>query len=50
LLKQIAPSVTRAAVIRDPAVASGQWGAIHTAAPAIGVDVSPVNVRDAGAI
>ncbi len=52
LLKQIAPGVTRAAVIRDPAVASGigQWGAIHTAAPAIGVDVSPVNVRDAGEI
>ena len=30
--------------------ACSQWGAIHTAAPAIGVDVSPVNVRDAGEI
>jgi ABC-type uncharacterized transport system substrate-binding protein len=52
LLKQIAPGVTRAAVIRDPAIAAGigQWGAIHTAAPAIGVEVSPVNVRDAGEI
>jgi ABC-type uncharacterized transport system substrate-binding protein len=52
LLKQIAPGVTRAAVIRDPAITSGigQWGAIQTAAPAIGVEVSPVNVRDAGEI
>ncbi len=49
LLKQIAPGVTRAAVIRDPAIIAGigQWGAIHTAAPAIGVEVIPVNVRDA---
>jgi ABC-type uncharacterized transport system substrate-binding protein len=49
LLKQIAPGVTRAAVIRDPAIIAGigQWGAIQTAAPAIGVEVSPVNVRDA---
>jgi putative ABC transport system substrate-binding protein len=52
LLRQIAPSVTRAAVIRDPAIIAGigQWGAIQTAAPAIGVEVSPVNVRDAGEI
>ena len=52
LLKQIAPGVTRAAVIRDPAIASGigQFGAIHSAAPSIGVEVSPVNVRDAGEI
>jgi putative tryptophan/tyrosine transport system substrate-binding protein len=52
LLKQIAPGVTRAAVIRDPAIIAGigQWGAIHTAAPAIGMEVSPVNVRDAGEI
>jgi len=40
LLKEIAPHVTRAAVIRDTAVASGigQWGAIQTAAPSFGVD------------
>jgi ABC-type uncharacterized transport system substrate-binding protein len=52
LLKEIAPGVTRAAVIRDPAIASGigQWGAIQTAAPSVGVEVSPVNVRDAGEI
>jgi putative ABC transport system substrate-binding protein len=48
LLKQIAPSVTRAAVIRDPAIPSGvgQWGAIQSAAPSFGVEVSPINVRD----
>ena len=50
LLKQIAPGVTRAAVLRDPAIASGigQFGAIQSVAPSLGVEVSPVNVRDAG--
>src|SRR5262249_35657430 len=49
LLKQIAPNVTRAAVIRDPTITAGmgQWGAIQTAAPSFGVDVSPINMRDA---
>jgi putative tryptophan/tyrosine transport system substrate-binding protein len=49
LLKQIAPGVTRAAVIRDPAISVGvgQWGAIQTAAAAFGVEVSTVNMRDA---
>ena len=49
LLKEIAPGVTRAAVLRDPAITSGtgQWGAIQSAAPSLGVEVSPVNVRDA---
>jgi ABC-type uncharacterized transport system substrate-binding protein len=52
LLKEIAPRVTRAAVIRDAAIASGtgQWGAIQTAAPSFGVEVSPLNLRDAGEI
>ena len=52
LLKQIAPSVTRAAVLRDPAIASGigQFGAIQAVAPSLGVEVSPVNVRDAAEI
>jgi putative ABC transport system substrate-binding protein len=52
LLKQIAPSATRAAVFRDPANPSGigQFGAIQTVAPSLGVEVSPVNVRDAGEI
>jgi len=49
LLKQIAPGVTRAAVLRDPAISSGtgQWGAISSAAPSLGMEVSPINVRDA---
>jgi putative ABC transport system substrate-binding protein len=49
LLKEIAPSVTRAAVIRDPAIAAGagQLGAIQSVAPSFGVELSPVNVRDA---
>src|SRR3954465_8569373 len=52
LLTQIAPGVTRAAVIRDPAVSAGtdQWGAIQAVAPSVRVLVSPVNVRDAGEI
>ena len=52
LLKQIAPGVTRVAVLRDPAIASGigQFGAIQSAAPSLGMEVSPVNVRDAGEI
>jgi putative ABC transport system substrate-binding protein len=49
LLKQIASSVTRAAVIRDATTPSGigQFGAIQTVAPSLGVEVRPVNVRDA---
>ena len=52
LLKQIAPGVTRAAVLRDPTAAAGigQFGAIQTAAPSLGVEVNPVNVRDAAEI
>jgi ABC-type uncharacterized transport system substrate-binding protein len=52
LLKQIAPRVERAAVIRDPALASGpgQFAAIQSMAPSLGVEVSPVNVRDAAEI
>jgi putative ABC transport system substrate-binding protein len=49
LLKQIAPGVTRVAVLRDPAIAAGlgQWGAIQAMAPSVGVEVIPINVRDA---
>jgi putative ABC transport system substrate-binding protein len=52
LLKEIAPGVTRVAVIRDPATASGpgQFAAIQAVAPSVGVEVSAVNVRDAGDI
>jgi putative ABC transport system substrate-binding protein len=48
LLKQIAPSVTRAAVLRDPAVASGigQFAAVQAVAPSLGVELSPVDARD----
>jgi putative ABC transport system substrate-binding protein len=48
LLKQIAPGVTRAAVIRDATDPSGmgQWGAIHAVAPSLGLEVSPVNAHD----
>ena len=49
LLKEIAPGVTRVAVIRDTALAAGtgQWGAIQSVAPSVGVEVSPVNMFDA---
>jgi putative ABC transport system substrate-binding protein len=52
LLKEIAPRVTRAAVLRDPALVSGigQFAVIQSAAPSVGVEVSPVNVRDAAEI
>jgi len=52
LLKQIAPDVTRAAVLRDPFISTGigQFCAIQAVAPSLGVEVSPVNVRDAGEI
>ena len=48
LLKEIAPRVTRAAVIRDPAISAGigLFGAIQSAAPGLGMDVTPVNARD----
>ena len=48
LLKQIAPGVTRVAVIRDPTVSAGigELGAIQSVAPSFGVELSPVNVRD----
>ena len=52
LLKEIAPGVTRAAVLRDAAVAAGigQFAVIQSVAPSVGVEVSPVNVRDAAEI
>jgi ABC-type uncharacterized transport system substrate-binding protein len=52
LLKEIAPRVRRAAVLRDPAVASGtgQFGAIQIVAPSLGVELSPGDLRDAGEI
>jgi putative ABC transport system substrate-binding protein len=52
LLKQIAPGLTRAAVLRDPAISAGigQFAVIESVAPSAGVEVSPVSVSDAGEI
>ena len=52
LLKAIAPDVRRAAVLRDPTIASGigQFAAVQAVAPSLGVELSPVDVRDAGEI
>jgi putative tryptophan/tyrosine transport system substrate-binding protein len=52
LLKQIAPSITRVAVLRDSAVTVGvgQFAVIQSAAPSLGIDVTPINVHDADEI
>jgi ABC-type uncharacterized transport system substrate-binding protein len=52
LLKQIAPGVTRAAVLRDPAITAGigQFAVIQSVAPSLGVDVVPISVQDAAEI
>jgi len=52
LLKQIAPDVTRVAVIRESGIAAGPslFGAIQAVAPSFSVEVRPVDVRDAGEI
>jgi putative tryptophan/tyrosine transport system substrate-binding protein len=49
LLKQIAPSVTRVAVLRDPALVAGtgQFAVIQSVAPSIGIEVSAINLRNA---
>jgi putative ABC transport system substrate-binding protein len=50
LLKQIAPAVTRVAVLRDPSqfAGGGQLGAIQAVAPFFGVEVTPIDVRNVG--
>jgi putative ABC transport system substrate-binding protein len=52
LLEEIVLGLKRAAVLRDPAISSGLglFGAIQSAAPSLGLEVSAVNVRDAGEI
>jgi putative ABC transport system substrate-binding protein len=52
LLKEIAPRITRAAVIRDPSEFSGvaEFAAIQAIAPTLGVDLSPIDPRDSGAM
>jgi len=50
LLKEIAPGVTRVAVLRDAALSIGpaQFGVLQAVAPSLRVEVSPINTRDAG--
>jgi putative ABC transport system substrate-binding protein len=52
LLKQVAPKVTRVAILRDPTLPAGlaQFGAIQSVASSFGVEVSPIDMRDAGEI
>jgi putative ABC transport system substrate-binding protein len=52
LLKEIAPRVTRVAVIRDPDISAGtgQFGAIQTAAPSLGLELTAVSPREAGEV
>jgi putative ABC transport system substrate-binding protein len=52
LLKQMAPGLTRVAVLRDAATTGGigQFAVIQSVAPSVGVEVSPVNARDAAEI
>ena len=52
LLKEIAPSVTRAAVLRDPTQGSGtsQFAVIQAVAPSLRVEITPVGLRDTGEI
>jgi putative ABC transport system substrate-binding protein len=53
LLKEIAPNLTRIAILRDPAIAAGigQFAVIQAVAPpSFGIEFSPIDVRDAGAI
>jgi len=52
VLKQIAPSMTRVAILRDPDVPAGigQFGAVQTAAGYVGVEVHPIDTRDSGEI
>jgi len=52
LLRQVAPSVTRVAVLRDPDIPSGtaMFGVIQSAAQSVGLEVSPIGMRDSGEI
>ena len=52
LLKEIAPSVTRAAVLRDPTIPAGigQFAVIQSVAPSLGIEVNAINVHDPGEI
>jgi putative ABC transport system substrate-binding protein len=49
VLKQITPGLKRVAVIRDPYIIAGigQWGAIQSVAPSLGLELNPISVDDA---
>jgi putative ABC transport system substrate-binding protein len=52
LLKQVAPSLTRVGILRDPATAAGigQFAAIQSVSPSFAVELRPIDVREAGEI
>jgi putative ABC transport system substrate-binding protein len=50
LLKEIAPRVTRVAVLRDLTIGLGQLGAIQSVAPSLGVELTPIGLGDVGQI
>jgi putative tryptophan/tyrosine transport system substrate-binding protein len=52
VLKEIAPGMTRAAILRDTSIAAGigQFAIIQSVAPSVGVDVTPIDLRDAAEI
>jgi putative ABC transport system substrate-binding protein len=52
LLKEVAPALSRVAVLRDPAIAAGvgQFAVIQSVIPSIGVELSAISLRDAGEI
>jgi putative ABC transport system substrate-binding protein len=52
LLKEVAPDLRQAGIVRDPTITSGpgQFGAIQSVAPSLGVEITPLNVRDAAEI
>jgi putative ABC transport system substrate-binding protein len=52
LLKQVAPGTKRAAVLRDPTITASisQFAAIQSVAPSLGVELTPIDTRDAGDI
>ena len=52
LLKELMPSMTRVAVVRDITITAGigQFGAIQSVSPSVGIEVSPINARDAGEV
>ena len=52
LLKQVAPNVSRAGILRDAKITSGigQFAVIQSVAPSVGIDVSPIGLGDSGEI